>query len=116
MSAILIADDARSWYESGPVHDVTIRDNRFIECGEPVIWIHPENETTEEPVHKNITITNNTFVLKDRRAIEVRSTSGISIINNLFRVNSSYGQEVSCSAYEACIDIIEENNRIENYY
>lgn len=115
MSAILIADDARSWYESGPVHDVTIRDNRFIECGEPVIWIHPENETPEGPVHKNITITNNTFVLKDRRAIEARSTAGISITNNLFKINSSYGQEVSCSAFEACIDIIEENNRIENY-
>ena len=41
MSAILIADDARSWFESGPVTDVTIRRNKFIECGEPVINVAP---------------------------------------------------------------------------
>ena len=36
MSAILIADDARSWYESGMVRNVCIRGNRFersVNCG-----------------------------------------------------------------------------------
>ena len=43
MSAILVDDDARSWFESGCVRDMTIRGNRFIRCGEPVININPRN-------------------------------------------------------------------------
>ena len=36
MSAILLEDDARGWYESGCVRDMPIRGNRFIRRGEPV--------------------------------------------------------------------------------
>ena len=32
MSAILVADDARSWFESGPVHNLIIRNNTFNRC------------------------------------------------------------------------------------
>ena len=39
MSGILVADDGLSWYESGPVHDLTIRRNTFLNCGEPVQFI-----------------------------------------------------------------------------
>lgn len=48
MHAILIADDVSSWYEPGPVRDVTICNNQFIECGynsfpgNYIIGIHPE--------------------------------------------------------------------------
>lgn len=61
MSGILIADDARSWFESGMVHDITIQDNNFIECNTPVILIAPENDRNEGYVHRNITIKNNRF-------------------------------------------------------
>ncbi|MCK5775880.1 MAG: hypothetical protein KAH25_06885 [Bacteroidales bacterium] len=55
-----------SWYESGYVRDVTIKNNKFIYCGSPVINIHPENSSIEEgnPVHKNISIIGNQFRLK----------------------------------------------------
>ncbi len=84
MSAILIADDARSWYESGPVRDVTIRENIFIECGAPVIAVAPENDRYEGAVHQNIRILNNRFVLNSDQAISVRSTDGLTVSGNYF--------------------------------
>lgn len=84
MSAISICNDARSWYESGPVHDVTIRDNEFIECGSPVINISPENDRPDGVVHKNISILNNRFLLKDPIAIYARWVENIKIHGNHF--------------------------------
>lgn len=84
MSAISICNDARSWYESGPVHDVTIRDNEFIECGSPVINISPENDRPDRAVHKNISILNNRFLLKNPIAIYARWVENIKIHGNHF--------------------------------
>jgi hypothetical protein len=86
MSAIDISDDANSWFESGPVRDVTIRGNRFIKCGEPVIRIMPENRTTEpsEPVHQNIRILDNWFELTGNDAVSAKSTRGLVISGNRF--------------------------------
>ncbi|WP_455587758.1 right-handed parallel beta-helix repeat-containing protein [Bacteroides sp.] len=83
MSAILIADDARSWFESGPVADVTIRRNKFIECGEPVIHIAPENDVYAGAVHRNISVTENHFQVKGETIIKARSTEGLTFIGNL---------------------------------
>ena len=84
MSAILIADDARSWYESGPVRDVTIRENLFIECGAPVISVAPENDRYEGAVHHNIRILNNRFILNSDQAIFARSVDGLTVSGNYF--------------------------------
>lgn len=61
MSAILIADDARSWYESGPVTDVEISGNQFNGCLSPVIYVNPENDRNGGYVHRNIRIVDNVF-------------------------------------------------------
>ncbi|HET7898442.1 MAG TPA: right-handed parallel beta-helix repeat-containing protein, partial [Flavisolibacter sp.] len=58
MFPILIADDASSWFESGAVRDVTIRNNRFEDCGNNsggAINIAPENHqlVVDSPVHRN---------------------------------------------------------------
>ncbi|MCM1483676.1 MAG: right-handed parallel beta-helix repeat-containing protein [Muribaculaceae bacterium] len=89
MSAVLIADDARSWYESGPVKDVTIRDNVFIDCVSPVIWIAPEASVNAGPVHENITIQNNLFHITGRfkaagtsPEIRARLVEGLDIEDN----------------------------------
>ena len=84
MSAIAVSNDARSWYESGPVHDLTIRNNHFIECGSPVINIAPENNRPNGTVHKGIRIENNRFTLKDKQAIYARWTDNIRISGNYF--------------------------------
>jgi hypothetical protein len=104
MSAILIADDANSWFESGPVRDVTIRGNRFLHCGDPAILIQPENESSNrgEPVHSGISIIDNEF---ESGGISARSVKGLTIQNNWFRGS------VLPIRTQACEDLrIEENH------
>lgn len=82
MSAILVALDAESWYESGKVEDVTIAENHFIECGgieHPVIFISPENTEVDEstPVHQGIVIMNNRFETGETLVLSAKSTRGL---------------------------------------
>lgn len=84
-AAILVADDARSWYESGMVRDMTIKGNTFTECGEPVIKVHPENSRFDGPVHTGIRIENNTFNLLGRGAVGLKSAGEVSIQGNTIR-------------------------------
>ena len=84
MAAILIAFDARSWYESGKVNDVLIEDNVFEECNGPVILIAPETNEFEDGryVHENIRIKNNKFILSDNRILSAKSTDGLVFEEN----------------------------------
>lgn len=90
MHAILIENDAEGWYESGPVNDVTIRNNQFIECGfnsapnNYIISINPQNHqlVPKYYVHKDIRIENNIFKVYDYPLLSARSTKGLSFINN----------------------------------
>ena len=84
MSAILIAFDTRSWYESGKVNDVLIEGNIFEECCGPVINIAPETNEFEDGryVHENIRIINNKFILSDNRVLFARSTDGLVFEEN----------------------------------
>lgn len=88
MYPILIADDASSWFESGPVNDVTIQNNTFEECGynseSGAINIAPENH---EPVvgnivHHNIYIINNTFIVFDGAVLSARSVENLEFTGN----------------------------------
>jgi polygalacturonase len=91
MHAILIADDASSWFESGAAQDVTIRNNSFIECGynsapdNYIIAIAPENHELQQGnmVHKNILIEGNTFKIYDHPLLTARSTSNLIFSNNI---------------------------------
>jgi hypothetical protein len=85
MSGILIDADARGWYESGGVRDVTIRRNRFLRCGEPVIRIDPRNTAPNNTVHQNIRIEDNEFVLRGSTAVKARSTKGLRVTGNTIR-------------------------------
>jgi hypothetical protein len=90
MHAILIADDATSWYESGPMQDVTIRKNTFIECGYNqapngyVIAIAPENHQMipGKMVHRNIRIVDNVFQVDDYPILTARSTENLIFTGN----------------------------------
>lgn len=96
MHAILIANDASSWYESGPVADVLIQNNRFEECGynsEPgnaVISIAPENHelVPNQYVHRNIRILNNYFKVYDAPLVQARSTMGLVFSANTIEASS----------------------------
>jgi hypothetical protein len=82
MSAILLGTDAGDWYESGPVREMTIRDNVFLECVEPVIDIDPHNSVPNDSVHQNITVTGNHFILRDAIAVGAKSTKGLTVAEN----------------------------------
>lgn len=112
MSGILIADDARSWFESGMARDVTIRNNYFIECGGPVIFIAPENDRNEGYVHRNITIANNRFRLTGTDAISAKSVDGLKITDNLFLTPKTYTTEELIKTRE-CKDVTIEGNIIQ---
>lgn len=93
MASILIADDARSWFESGPVCDVTIRNNRFIDCASPVILIAPENDKDLGPVHSGVRITDNDFIFSASGPqkpvlIEAHGTKDLKINGNRSNIPS----------------------------
>lgn len=87
MPAIYISDDARGWYESGPVRDVTIRRNRFIECGSPVIGVKPETDRDGGAVHSGIRIEGNEFVMRDGLAVSVSGASDVVVEGNVVTGN-----------------------------
>jgi hypothetical protein len=97
MHAILIANDCNYWYESGPVKDVTIRNNKFIECGYNSfpntypIAIMPEthNFVKDKYVHSNISIVNNEFTLFAPPLLFARATDNITFEGNKVRVRES---------------------------
>lgn len=90
MSAILIEGDAEGWYESGPVKDVLIQNNTFIDCaysGGPekaIIALHPSNTIIDKnrPVHRNVRIIGNTFQTYGNPALYAKSTEGIVFMSN----------------------------------
>jgi len=120
MHAILISDDASSWYESGPVQDVLIRNNIFEECSfnltpdNYIIAIAPENHQLVKGyyVHKNIRIENNIFKVYDRPLIKARSTNGLVFSNNT--INQSYlmnpGSNKISMQLTACKNVSIQNN------
>jgi len=115
MHAILIENDASGWYESGPVTDVTIRNNQFIECGynsspnNYVININPQNHqlVPKYYVHKNIRIENNTFKVYDDPILSARSTDGLIFVNNKIKKTSFMDTGKSRPAFNliACTNV-----------
>jgi len=112
MSAILIAGDANSWYESGYVRDLTIRNNKFIRCAEPVIRIHPENSIANNAVHQNIRIENNEFILRNELIVKAKSTKNLSVKGNTIYAERKLNDEVAIKTSD-CADLkMGQNNYI----
>lgn len=110
MAAILIEADAEGWYESGPVTDVTIRDNTFINCNYSLvnqgatIAINPSNRegTALTPVHSGISITNNTFYDIERPFLYAKSTADLTFSdNNAPRPSGKKARDLRASAKRA---------------
>ncbi|GAA3989100.1 right-handed parallel beta-helix repeat-containing protein [Mucilaginibacter dorajii] len=112
-SAISVADDAASWYESGMVNNMLIRNNKFNLCGEPAILIEPENTQNEtSKVHSNIVIAHNWFQLQGSGAVSAKSTSNISIINNYFNVVDSSKKETDMVKFKDCVNTSVSQNKV----
>ncbi|MEK8130546.1 right-handed parallel beta-helix repeat-containing protein [Paenibacillus filicis] len=122
MSAILVANDAASWYESGRVQDLTIQGNRFIECGssgQAVIAITPENEEIDEnsPVHSGIRIVENRFELTDQRLLDAKSTRDLTVSDNeviLLSVSTKPEDNKNGMRLIACTEVTPSLNRFND--
>jgi len=101
MPAILIEDDAEGWFESGPVRDMEIRHNTFINCG---ISINPQTHSNDpnEPVHENIRIENNFF---KGAGISAKGTKGLLITGN-----TSPDGKIGIKLAPSCSGVKMENN------
>lgn len=118
MSGILVADDGLSWYESGPVHDLTIRRNTFLNCGEPVINIDPENREYKGAVHKNITIEENYFYMRKNSSsvIRAKAVDGLVIRHNLiYTSDAEKNKESDFIQTRDCNEVSVEKNRIQHH-
>lgn len=118
ISGILVADDGLSWYESGPVHDLTIRRNTFFNCGEPVINIDPENREYKGAVHKNITIEENYFYMRKNSSsvIRAKAVDGLVIRHNLiYTSDAEKNKESDFIQTRDCNEVSVEKNRIQHH-
>ncbi|MDO3627530.1 right-handed parallel beta-helix repeat-containing protein [Mucilaginibacter sp. BT774] len=119
MFPILIADDASSWYESGAVQDVTIRNNLFESCGynsgSGAINIAPENHelVVGNMVHRNIRIINNTFNLCTDGVLSARSVDHLLFSENKIRGAdlSAKGNNKATIKLTACKNVRVDKNR-----
>jgi hypothetical protein len=102
MPGILIEDDAEGWFESGPVRDMVIRNNRFIGCG---IAIGPQTHSRkpEEWVHENIRIENNFF---DGGGVSAENVKGLTVTGNR-SPSGNFGVNIGTS----CTEVKVENNK-----
>lgn len=111
MSAILVSDDARGWYESGPVQDMTVRGNLFVECGSPVVGIMPENDRYDGPVHRNVRVEQNRFVIRQGEAVFARSTDGLVVKDNYISTSRPGCMAEEFVRTEQCRGVTVEGNR-----
>lgn len=112
-SAVLVADDAQSWYESGVVRDVTIRNNRFASCGEPVVAIHPENtqHIDGQFIHQNIVVSGNRFSGSEGQALYARSTANLLFKKNRIELIGQKAIE-AVTDFDDCRNFQVQNNSI----
>ena len=103
MASIYLSNDADDWYESGPIRNLTIRNNTFYirPTGQSAVgtvsgvfiepitiasWAMSGGETTpknpESLVHENITIEGNTFHISNDNVVTANRVDGLTIKNN----------------------------------
>lgn len=126
MHAILIANDALSWFESGPVMDLTIRNNKFIQCGYNqnengfVISIQPETHNFEKGdyIHSNIEISENEFQCLGEAVLFARSVNNLKFLNNKITyspLNIMSKTVDSNIALEHCKNLLFKDNTFEGF-
>lgn len=111
MATIFLSNDSNEWYESGPIRDMTIRNNEFHikTIGRtsweyaPAIYVHPVTKGgglpgEDNPIHKNITIEGNVFYMDTDTVVKAESVESLTIKNNvILRENPDISLELSAS-------------------
>ncbi|MEY8426483.1 leucine-rich repeat protein [Lachnospiraceae bacterium 46-15] len=108
MATIFLSNDSDEWYESGPIRDMTIRNNEFYikSIGRtsweyaPAVYIHPVTKggglpSAENPIHKNIMIDGNIFHMDCDTVVKAESVENLTIKNNVIvRTNPDISLEI----------------------
>jgi len=103
-------NDAKGWFESGCIRDMTIRGKTFVNCAEPVIDINRQNSAANDSVHQNIRIEDNDFVLRGTTMIRGKSTKYLNITGNTTYPQRQFSDE-SAIQISDCSDVKVEKNR-----
>ncbi|MGP4103494.1 hypothetical protein [Nonomuraea sp. KM90] len=84
MAAVYVSGDATDWWESGPVRDLTVRGNEFVEPGGPAVFVDPRTATSDpaHPVHRGVVVEGNRFALDGVPALDAKGTGGIRFRDN----------------------------------
>ena len=114
MTGILIAGEMRHWFESGAVTDVTIRNNKFLDCGygggvthSPIkIDPHLYEINPNKSFERNIIIENNLFKTFRDALLIAHSVDNLQFINNKIEESNTYNKWKE----EPVIDIKLSNN------
>ncbi len=91
---IVISGDVSNKYESGCVLNGVIRGNAFMNCEKSAILIKPENRKYSGPVHKNIRIEDNLFIINNITALDASSCSDIEMQHNVYKGRALNGRWV----------------------
>jgi len=123
MASIYLSNDCNVWYESGPIKDMTIRNNTFYvkramrkaTWRKGAIFIDPIVKSVglgENPVHKNITIEDNTFYMEHENVILAKATENITFKNNkVEKLDSKKSdKKIKAFVFSGCKNTVIENN------
>lgn len=94
MSAVFMPVELSYWYESGHSQDVTIRNNRFVDCAYggknlPVIYIHTTLDHNDY-VFGKIGIEGNKFEQFDAAILKANGVDALRFSNNEIQVTDTY--------------------------
>ncbi len=121
-AGIQAAGDANYWFESGPVTDMTIRENLFEDQGlcvgnAPVLVFVPEVgevPDTSWHYHRNIVMENNTINAFSRILIQAKSIENFVFKNNTINKSARYpsaDENGPAFIFSGCKDVLIEGNK-----
>lgn len=115
MAAILLEDDARGWFESGLIRDMTIQNNTFEDCVSPQIHSNPQmlSADPKKPVHSNISILENDFT-GQAVSLNLIGTKNILIEGNKFPASGGNISFNGCNGFEVKNNENQTNVRANN--
>jgi hypothetical protein len=93
---------------------MTIQNNKFIRCAEPVIHIEPRNQKANDSVHQNITIVNNEFLLHNELIVDAKSAKSLTVAGNSIISEKKLDNEKSIKTSDCSLLKIGKN-QYKNY-
>jgi hypothetical protein len=126
-SSINSGTEAFHWYESGTIRDLTIRRNKFINCGygkwgDGMIRIQPRFQNPQpqdkECLVQNIKITDNEFYTFKPTILNILSVQGVEFSRNRIRRSMDFqpfGPLNHCMELVSCEQIVIKDNQFEGF-